>query len=372
MSIKSVSISINRLINELLKSQNATKKRGSFLINQGKHVEAEELILKTQKLDEIIGKLRVVKKVWDTPTDYIPSPSELEEVISNNESAAFRRSESNIKVTQGSEPVKEKTSQTDFEDPILESLVELGGSGSVREVLALVEAKMHTRLRKGDYEPIPSDSRVIRWSNTTQWARQNLVATGYLLASTSRGIWEISETGRKRLADKKRRTSLPNLENQSKITQSKNQQAINGLNPEINGKPILVKELYFELRSEILAISENIRESQQKMYTSYKVEGINFVDVRVQSKSIILWIKPFVAELTDPEGLSRDVSSIGHYGNGPTELSFSNISQLKYIMEFVQQSYEKVVSSSRARNLSKNKVGLENEDQKKKTVTKTY
>jgi hypothetical protein len=95
-----------------------------------------------------------------------------------------------------------RTPNDAFRIPILEALVELGGSGKVREVLSIVEQKMADQLNVYDYQPIPSITNVLRWDNNAQWTRQKLVDEGYMLSDSPRGIWEISEAGRDLLDNK--------------------------------------------------------------------------------------------------------------------------------------------------------------------------
>ena len=52
-------------------------------------------------------------------------------------------------------------------------------------------------LNKYDYEPLPSNPKKKRWENTAQWARQTMVYEGLLASNSPRGIWEITEKGRR-------------------------------------------------------------------------------------------------------------------------------------------------------------------------------
>lgn len=70
----------------------------------------------------------------------------------------------------------------------------------MNEVLALVEQMMKDTLKDVDYEPLASNPEMPRWRNAAQWARQALVEEGLLKADSPRGVWEISESGRKKLS----------------------------------------------------------------------------------------------------------------------------------------------------------------------------
>jgi len=92
-----------------------------------------------------------------------------------------------------------RTPNEAFRLPILQALVDLGGSGRVSEVLDLVEKMMVDQLNKYDYQTIPSNPKVVRWENNAQWARLKLVEEGLLASDSPRGIWEITKEGRNKL-----------------------------------------------------------------------------------------------------------------------------------------------------------------------------
>lgn len=93
-----------------------------------------------------------------------------------------------------------RTPEKEFVLPILQTLVELGGGGSVAEVLERVHRLMADRLLAVDHEPLRSDNSMLRWRNTAQWARNTMVNDGLLKKDSRRGVWEISDVGRRFLA----------------------------------------------------------------------------------------------------------------------------------------------------------------------------
>ena len=96
-------------------------------------------------------------------------------------------------------PKGEVTNQKEFERPILQAIVDLGGRGNVDEIMANVERKIAKDLTALDRELQPSRTTV-RWKNAAQWARFVMVEDGRLLSDSPRGIWEISNKGRQWLA----------------------------------------------------------------------------------------------------------------------------------------------------------------------------
>lgn len=92
-----------------------------------------------------------------------------------------------------------RTPEDIFRVPILQTILAMGGSGRVRDVLAQVEASMRGTLTEVDYEPLPSTPNTTRWYNTAQWARNSMAREGLLREDSPRGVWEITESGKQYL-----------------------------------------------------------------------------------------------------------------------------------------------------------------------------
>ena len=89
------------------------------------------------------------------------------------------------------------TPQREFIRPILESLVELGGSAKRSLVLDSVFQKMKGKLSERDLEPPPSKRSDPRWLKKANWCRLDLVRKHeFLKPDSPRGVWEITDLGR--------------------------------------------------------------------------------------------------------------------------------------------------------------------------------
>lgn len=89
-----------------------------------------------------------------------------------------------------------RTPEEKFILPILEALVELRGEAHASDVLKLVHAKMKNILNTYDYEDLSSNNQK-RWENTAQWVKYKMVEEGLLDKNVPRGVWRITEKGRK-------------------------------------------------------------------------------------------------------------------------------------------------------------------------------
>ena len=87
--------------------------------------------------------------------------------------------------------------ESEYELPLLRALVDAGGSGPTAEITDRVGQMLGSRLMPGDYELNRSGER--RWRNRTAWTRQRLKERGLLKNDSPRGIWEISDRGRRHL-----------------------------------------------------------------------------------------------------------------------------------------------------------------------------
>lgn len=101
-----------------------------------------------------------------------------------------------------------------------------------------------------------------------------------------------------------------------------------------------MKQLYTELKSKILSIDDSVELIPKKKYIAFKAER-NFIDILPQKNKIKLWLNLSKGELSDPNKFARDVSEVGHWGNGDYEIHLSHSEELSYLLTLVKQSYEK-------------------------------
>ena len=103
--------------------------------------------------------------------------------------------------------------------------------------------------------------------------------------------------------------------------------------------PVL-REVFEAFRKEVLALDPCVTEEFYKPYVAYKAET-NFVDVVSQAKRMKLTLNMPFSAISDPKDLCRDVTNVGHYGNGDVEVGLTSLDELPYVMGLVRQSYER-------------------------------
>ena len=101
-----------------------------------------------------------------------------------------------------------------------------------------------------------------------------------------------------------------------------------------------MRPLFETFRKEVMALDSCVREEMLHRYVAYKAET-NFVDVVAQKSLLRLFLNLHFYELHDPRGLARDMTGLGHSGNGNVEVVLSTSDELPYVMGLVRQAFEK-------------------------------
>jgi len=96
-------------------------------------------------------------------------------------------------------------------------------------------------------------------------------------------------------------------------------------------------ELYEKLKTEILNFGD-IELKPKKYYLTF-IGSTNIIDIRIQRTALKFWINLKEGELDDPKQIARNVSNIGHWGNGDYEIRISDDEYFEYILSLIKQSY---------------------------------
>lgn len=107
----------------------------------------------------------------------------------------------------------------------------------------------------------------------------------------------------------------------------------------------VVREIFEKFKKEILALDLSVTEDVLKRYIAFKADT-NFVDVVPLKNRLRLSINIPFYEINDPRKITKDISNIGRWGNGDTEVVLSDISDLPYVIGLVRQALEKQLGST--------------------------
>ena len=98
-------------------------------------------------------------------------------------------------------------------------------------------------------------------------------------------------------------------------------------------------ELYETFKSAILNLDE-LEVKPKKKYIAF-VLGSNVVDIHIQKNALKMWLNLQKGDLDDPKEIARDVSSVGHWGNGDYEIVMRADEEMEYILSLIKQSLKK-------------------------------
>ncbi len=90
-------------------------------------------------------------------------------------------------------PVGSLLPEERYETPLLRAIAKLGGKGTYREVLSLVEEYLTPELTDLDKQLLSSGG--VRWHTRLQFVRLRLVERGLIRKDSPRGVWELTPEG---------------------------------------------------------------------------------------------------------------------------------------------------------------------------------
>ncbi len=128
----------------------------------------------------------------------------------------------------------------------------------------------------------------------------------------------------------------PLLENSEKLKEVKENIKVYTEEDHLINCSDAIKELYEKFKASILNLADGIEIMPQKFYIAFK-KGTNISDIEIQKKGLKIFINAKLGTLDDPKELAKDVSNIGHRGNGDYQIQIENDKDLEYIMSLIKQ-----------------------------------
>ncbi|MCJ8498355.1 DUF5655 domain-containing protein [Chryseobacterium salipaludis] len=109
----------------------------------------------------------------------------------------------------------------------------------------------------------------------------------------------------------------------------------------LKGKSDHIVELYETFKEGILHLAPDLEIRAKKNEIGFTAKGRVFADICLQKTALKIWINLRKGKLDDAKELARDVSSVGHWGNGDYELLVKDTENLEYIMSLIKQAINK-------------------------------
>ncbi|MGT2755735.1 DUF5655 domain-containing protein [Streptococcus ovuberis] len=103
------------------------------------------------------------------------------------------------------------------------------------------------------------------------------------------------------------------------------------------GKSEEALECYQDFKQAVFQLVPDVTLEPKKLYIAFKKNKKNIVDIEIQKKQLKLFINAKLGQIDDPRNLLKDVSSVGHWGNGDYQIIVNDTTHLEYIMSCIKQ-----------------------------------
>lgn len=97
-----------------------------------------------------------------------------------------------------------------------------------------------------------------------------------------------------------------------------------------------IVDIYNELKEYILGLDDNITLKPTKLYIGFNRGRKSIFSIKLQKKSLVLWINTEPNMLDDPKKIIKDVTNIGHHGNGNSQINISSSDDIGYIEDLLK------------------------------------
>lgn len=100
-----------------------------------------------------------------------------------------------------------------------------------------------------------------------------------------------------------------------------------------------VQDLYQQIKERILSIDDSLVIKATKLYIGFLFHNHNLIDIKLQKNSLIIWLNAPYGIYDDPLSLIKDVTHIGHHGNGDCQIKIENDKHLGALEDLFMQHY---------------------------------
>lgn len=101
------------------------------------------------------------------------------------------------------------------------------------------------------------------------------------------------------------------------------------------------RELCEEVQERLIGLDDNVTIQPKKQTLGFKVDNNIFCDIILQRKELKIYVNLKSGELQDQKQIARDVSNVGHWGNGAYEIKLGDLDDIDYVVSLLKQSLRK-------------------------------
>ena len=91
--------------------------------------------------------------------------------------------------------------------------------------------------------------------------------------------------------------------------------------------------------NKLLAVFKGLEESEGRLVKVFYKNKRNILSVEIQAATIKITINAKKGSIKDSKNLLRDVSKIGHWGNGDYQIKLENDIHFDDVLEMIEQIY---------------------------------
>ena len=161
MEIKTINDAFDFIASEMEKFIKSLKSEANIFFQKEDFEESKKLIENAQALSDFKKKTELLQYEWKN-------------LILGRKRRKRKLKKKTKKLSKGL-----KTPLVEFRLPILETIIEMGGSGHVDAIIKKVGQKMKDILNEYDYKHLESDNSY-RWVKSVQWCKYTMVKEGLL------------------------------------------------------------------------------------------------------------------------------------------------------------------------------------------------
>ena len=101
------------------------------------------------------------------------------------------------------------------------------------------------------------------------------------------------------------------------------------------------RELYERVKDRLISLADDITMQPKKQTIDFRVGNNIFCDIILQNSGLKIYVNLKSGDLQDQKKVARDVSNVGHWGNGSYEIKLADLDDIDYIISLLKQSLRK-------------------------------
>jgi predicted transport protein len=101
------------------------------------------------------------------------------------------------------------------------------------------------------------------------------------------------------------------------------------------------REFYEQVKERLIGLDDNVTTQPKKQTIGFKIDNNIFCDIVLQGKGLKIYVNMKSGDLEDHKKIARDVSNVGHWGNGSYEIKLTDMEDIDYVLSLLKQSLRK-------------------------------